>query len=149
MSLINLRDTLNKNKEDAFQRKNENDQRNWISEGLAMFGDILRNNNNDIRNLSEKVIHSLVKYVNANQGAIYILQLEEQSKPYFEMTACYAYDKQKFAEKRIEWNEGLVGTCAQEKDFILLTEIPDSYLEITSGLGKARPQVPNLSSLAE
>jgi len=139
-SLINLRDTLRKNKDEAQQRKKEDDQRNWISEGLAKFGDILRNNNNKIKELTETLIQNLVKYINANQGAIYILNDTDPDNQFFEMTACYAYDKKKFADKRIEWNDGLIGACALEKDIIVLTDIPDSYLEITSGLGKANPR---------
>ncbi|MFS8118474.1 MAG: response regulator, partial [Microcoleus sp.] len=35
--------------------------------------------------------------------------------------------------------EGLVGQCALEKERILLTEVPDNYVKISSGLGESAP----------
>jgi two-component system, sensor histidine kinase and response regulator len=37
--------------------------------------------------------------------------------------------------------EGLVGQCAKERRAIVLTEVPDGYLKIASGLGEAKPRV--------
>jgi PAS domain S-box-containing protein len=139
-TLIDLRDNLKKSKEDAFLRKKEDDQRNWISEGLAHFGEILRQNNNDLNKMSYDIISQLVKYLKINQGGIFLLQEDENKQPYFLQTGAYAYDRKKFANKKILWGEGLIGTCALERKTIYLTEVPDNYLTITSGLGKANPR---------
>jgi len=138
-SLINLRDNLKNNKLIELKRHNEDDQRNWVAEGLAKFSEILRNNNDDIKELSYSIIHNLVKYLQANQGGFFILH-DESNEKYFEMTACYAFDRKKFTDKRIEWGDGLIGTCALEKRTIYMKEIPDNYVLITSGLGKANPR---------
>ncbi len=137
-SLVNLRDSLKKNKINEIQRRKEDEQRNWIAEGLAKFGEILRNNNDNIKELSFNIINNLVKYLEANQGGFFILH-DENSNKYFEMSACYAYDRKKFANKSIEWGDGLIGTSAIEKHTIYLNEIPDDYVHITSGLGKSNP----------
>jgi PAS domain S-box-containing protein len=137
-SLINLRDNLIKNKQiDLFRRK-EDEQRNWVAEGLAKFSDILRKNNDNLNELSFNIIKNLVKYLNANQGGFFILQ-ESMDEKYFDLSACYAYDRKKFSDKRIQWGDGLIGTCAKEKKTIYMTNVPDNYVLITSGLGKANP----------
>jgi PAS domain S-box-containing protein len=138
-SLINLRDNLNTNKSIEMKRRKEDDQRNWVAEGLAKFSEILRKNNDNMQVLSYDIINNLVKYLNANQGGFFILH-EEGLEKYFEMTACYAYDRKKFADRRVEWGDGLIGTCAMERQTIHITNVPDGYVFITSGLGKANPR---------
>lgn len=137
-ALINLRNNLLKNKNIEILRRKEDDQRNWVAEGLAKFSEILRKNNDNLNDLAYNIIINLVKYLNANQGGFFILQDQEEEK-YFEMSACYAYDRKKFADKRIPWDDGLIGTCALEKKTIYMTNVPNEYVTITSGLGKATP----------
>ena len=139
-TLIDLRDNIKKSKEETSIRKKEDDQRNWISEGLAQFGEILRQNNNDLDTLSYNIIIGLVKYIKANQGGFFLAKESKTGERFFQQTGAYAYDRKKFANKRIDWSEGLIGTCALERKTIFLTEVPDGYLNITSGLGKANPR---------
>ncbi|MFO7658556.1 MAG: GAF domain-containing protein, partial [Bacteroidales bacterium] len=139
-SLINLRDTLKRNNEAQEKRRKEDEQRNWIAEGLARFGDILRTNNDNLEHLSFIVIKELVKYINAIQGSFYMLNNDDPNYIFFDQTALFAYERKKFADKKIKWGDGLVGTCAIERQPIYMTKIPESYVNITSGLGKSNPK---------
>ena len=47
--------------------------------------------------------------------------------------------KKKNIPKEFAIGEGLVGQCALEKEKILLTNVPQGYVKISSGLGKAKP----------
>ncbi len=138
-SLINLRNELKRSQEEEDARKNEDKQRHWITEGLARFGDILRENIGDIDKLSNEVVMNLVKYVNAQQACFFLLQ-ERDGQKIFNMTASYAYGRKKYPNKEIQWGEGLVGACAQEKKTIFIKETKEDYVKITSGLGKANPR---------
>jgi PAS domain S-box-containing protein len=118
----------------------EEKQRNWVTESRAKFIDILRSRNDDMRALAENIITNLVKTMRANQGALYLVNEEQDALPHIEIAACYAYERKKYLSQRIESGEGLVGQCVLEKASIYMTDIPANYLRITSGLGEASPK---------
>jgi methyl-accepting chemotaxis protein len=119
-----------------------------VNVGLAKFSDILRNKKSlDLKNLTDDILNNLVKYVNANQGAIFILEGDAKSGQHLEMLSCYAYSRKKFLNKRIEIGEGLVGQCVLEKQATYMTKVPEDYLSITSGLGAATPREVLISPL--
>ena len=138
-SLISLRNYLKNNIEEESKRKTEDSKRSWMSEGMAKFGEILRRDVDNMEEFAFNLISNLVKYLNANQGGFFLVETNDRDERYFDMKACYAYDRRKFADKTIEWGEGIVGTCALEKQSIYMTDIPENYLTITSGLGHSNP----------
>lgn len=132
-ALINMRNNLAKVAED-------DKKRNWATGGLARFAELLRTNNNDLMKLTDEIISNLVKYLKANQGALYIVDdAAEGEEPTMSMKACYAWDKKKFLNHQIYKGEGLAGQAWQEGDIVYLTEVPQNYIKITSGLGDANP----------
>ncbi len=139
-AIVDLRNTLEKSKLEEEKRREEDRQRNWAAEGLAKFAEILRNERENLQELTYSIISNLVKYINANQGGFYLLDDTSANEKFFNLTACYAYERRKYADRRIEWGDGLVGACALEKETTVLKKVPDSYLHITSGLGKSNPE---------
>ncbi len=136
--LLNQSQNDLKNKlEELEVAREEEKKRNWTSEGLAKFGDILRSDK-DVVNLSDELLSALVKYINANQGGIYAV-IEKKEETYIELVSGYAYDQKKYNEKRIEIGQGLLGQTYKEKGYKYLSEVPQGYIEITSGLGEATP----------
>jgi HAMP domain-containing protein/PAS domain-containing protein len=133
-SLINMRNNLQKVAE-------EDKLRIWATEGIAKFGDIMRQNYTSIVQFAEEIIINLSNYVKANQGGIFIIDehSETDPEPFMAMQACYAWDRQKYLEKKIYRGEGLAGQAWQEKRTIYVTSIPQDYVHITSGLGKSNP----------
>jgi|GEM_PF-73892 PAS domain S-box-containing protein len=140
ISLVNMQQSLKKAKIEEEQRKIEDQKRQWANEGLAKFGEILRQNNDKINVLAAEIVKNVVHYVNANQGGLFMLNDDDPNNQYFELLAAFAYNRQKYITRHILPGEGLVGTCALEKQTIYLTEIPENYIKITSGLGEALPR---------
>ncbi|NPA36451.1 MAG: PAS domain S-box protein [Chlorobi bacterium] len=136
-SLVRLKEYMIKNKREEEQRRIEEEQRTWVTNGLAQFGELLRKTNNDLEELSFSIIRYIVDYLKINQAGFFLLNQPEEGEPYFEQKACIAYDRKKYADKIIKWEEGLIGRCALEKETIYLTDVPNDYMNITSGLGEA------------
>lgn len=116
--------------------------RNWLNSGLARFSDILRNKNSlSLDDLANEILSNLVKYVKANQGAVFLLEGEKQENDqHLKMIACYAYERKKYMDRRIELGEGMAGQCALEKEMIYLKDVPSNFVSITSGLGETTPR---------
>jgi PAS domain S-box-containing protein len=139
-SLNILKDKMIKAQEEHGLRMKDDETRNWINTGIALFNDLLRQNNNNINALSYSLIEKMVEYLNANQGGIFLVEGNSEENKQIVMAAGFAYDRRKYLNKTLEIKEGLLGTCYFEKQSIYLKEIPQDYLEITSGLGQGSPK---------
>jgi len=133
LSLISMRDQMKK-------IADEEKQRNWATEGLARFVDILRTKNDDLKELADIIISSIIKYMNANQGSLYVINEDDPANINLELIACYAYNRKKYLTQRIGLGEGLVGQAVLEKATVYMTNLPPDYLKISSGLGEALPR---------
>jgi CHASE3 domain sensor protein/putative methionine-R-sulfoxide reductase with GAF domain len=121
--------------------KKEDDIRIWTNEGLSKFGDLIRKYQDDITMLSDELISNIVVYLKAQQGGLFFLNDEDPHHRYLDLVGCYAYQRKKFLEKKIELGQGMVGQCFLEGETTYLTNIPEDYVSITSGLGETNPQV--------
>ena len=114
--------------------------RNWTVNGVAKFSDLLREKQNlDTSEIAYVFISALVHYLEANQGAVYLIN-RDLEKPMAEAVAAYAYSKRKHPKRSFYLNEGLVGRCIQDNEVIYMDDIPTNYIHITSGLGDALPR---------
>jgi PAS domain S-box-containing protein len=138
-ALLNLQESLRIAKEEEDKRKMEETQRNWVAEGLAQFADILRDSSSNFNEFASIILRKIILYVNANQGGLFTYHDNDENNIYLELQTAYAYDRKKYINKTVQLGEGLVGTCAIEKATIYLTELPENYIEIGSGLGASRP----------
>jgi putative methionine-R-sulfoxide reductase with GAF domain len=131
-ALIEMRDDIREANELEQKRK-------WANEGLAKFNEIIRKNANQAQELTFQVLAELVRYIDANQGAIFLIEEDDKKEPCLELTASYAYNRRKYSQQRIYMGDGLVGQVWQEGEMLYLTKIPPHYVRIGSGLGDALP----------
>lgn len=110
----------------------------WSSEGVAHFGAILRENSDDLKSLCDKLLTDLIKYIDANQGAIFLFN--EENKEVLDLISVYAWGRKKYITASVEVGEGLIGQAAIERETVFLTDVPENFIKITSGLGDANPR---------
>lgn len=115
-------------------------QRNWTIEGQALFSDILSKYSADFTQLSDEIVRKLVTYVGALQGGLFIVnKTDGEKEECLELASCFAYDRKKFVNNRVEKGEGVVGQVWQEGKGVFITDLPDDHMLIKSGLGDQRP----------
>jgi len=139
-SLLLMRDNLKQASEEAELRRIENYQRGWTSQGLAEFGEMLRESKESLEELTNQILTRLVRYLDASVGGLFIINDDLKEDTYLELIAFYAYDRRKYIEKRIEIGESLVGQCVLENETIFMNEIPKGYLHVSSGMGGDDPR---------
>ncbi|UII18944.1 Cache 3/Cache 2 fusion domain-containing protein [Fulvivirga ligni] len=134
-ALINMRDSLK-------QAADDYDQRNWISQGHNKLNAIIRVNQDSIQNLCKALLPELVSYVNACQCGVFV-QEQEGDKTYLELKGTYAWGRHRHNTGRIEVDpdmaHSLIDQVFLEKKYIVMNDLPDGFVNITSGLGEANP----------
>ena len=118
----------------------EEQKRKWANEGLAKFVDIMRSSDADLAVLGDKITSTLVSYTRSNQGGLYILNDDNERNRYLELISLFAWDIKKHEQQIVKPGQGLLGQAFLEKETTYLTDIPEEYVRITSGLGGANPK---------
>ncbi|HJR09594.1 MAG TPA: HAMP domain-containing protein [Pyrinomonadaceae bacterium] len=124
--IINLRDTTQKNTE-----------QDWLKTNLARFTRMLQGQR-DMATVSQLVLSELAPLVDAQQGVFYV-NASNNGSPLMKLLGGYAFTERKNLSNEYKAGQGLVGQCVLEKERILLTNVPDNYIRIGSGLGEAPP----------
>jgi HAMP domain-containing protein/signal transduction histidine kinase/ActR/RegA family two-component response regulator len=122
----NLRDTTLRNEE-----------QDWLKTNLTKFTRMLQGQR-DFLTVGNLILSELAPLVAAQQGAFYIMN-DANGESDLRLLASYAQQEGNGAKNRFKLGEGLVGQAALEKRRMLLTDVPDNYAKVSSGLREFRP----------
>lgn len=109
----------------------------WISFGLAQFSALFRENEEDLDLLATKTLSKLANYMQVQQGTLYILS--DDDNPKMEVRAAWAHTNREVLKQQVSLGEGMVGQCWLEKEEIYINDVPQSHVNIESGMGAAAP----------
>jgi len=129
-----LGNAISKMRNNLATMSEETESQNWLKTGQAELNEKMRGEQ-DIIELSENIVTYIASYIDANLGAIYL----KDEKDKLRLVSSYSYTKRKNLSNEFEVGSGVVGQAALEKKPILLTNVPDDYLKINSGLGEGKP----------
>jgi|GEM_PF-3018732 len=127
---------LNKTLEELNAARVNDEKQNWININFANLLSLMRSEKDESK-LYDLIVSTVVKSVKANQAMLFIYHSEEQE---FRLICAHAYERKKYMDKNIRAGEGLVWECYLEKSNIIMTDVPNNYVSITSGLGEATPR---------
>ncbi len=113
--------------------------RQKISEWNAKITEILQYSTS-VKELSHGVIRALTDFLEIEQAASYFINDIDASDIFLELTAGFAYSKNRIFTEKISIQDGLTARCIKEKQEILLSEIPSDYIKIVSGFGETLPK---------
>jgi len=130
------RESLQQTNESLERVSAENERRNWILTGAS---DLTAQVRGDLSmsELSQQVIAEVCNRVGAQIGALYTIN---ESSGKLEISGSFAYPLPEGPAPSFAFKEGLVGQAAFENRPLSVTDVPESYFYIRSGLGEMRPR---------
>ena len=93
-------------------------------------------------NIDEKVksyFEELCNELKICVGALYVAKTENNSR-YIELKNAYAFVLPDSKNIRYEYGEGIAGQAAKSMKMLQLKDVPEGYITVLSGLGKATPK---------
>ena len=133
-----LKDTINEMIRNLKDTTHKNTEQDWLKTNLAKFSRMLQGQK-DLNTVGRLILSELAPVVAAQHAVFYVLDTGSEL-PQLTLLASYAFEGNAAQGKRLGLGEGLIGQCALEKEKILLTNVPDNYIRIASGLGGASPR---------
>jgi PAS domain S-box-containing protein len=112
------------------------EQINWQNVGITKLAEVIRENNGK-EEIFKNVLNFIARYTNSLKGLLYIYS---HGKNILLYGAGYGVPRKEGVNHNLHLGEGLAGQCLKEKDIIHLTEIPEDFVKIDSGLGDAIPK---------
>ena len=133
-----LKDNVNKmirTLEETTLKTNEQD---WLKTNLTRFTQRLQGQK-ELLPVAKLILSELAPLVNMQHGVFYMHEKKE-GEGELRLLASYAYRERRGLSNCFRLGEGLVGQCALEQERILITDVPEDYVQVNSGLGSAPPR---------
>jgi HAMP domain-containing protein/signal transduction histidine kinase/DNA-binding response OmpR family regulator len=146
--VADLKDNINQMIANLRETTERNESQDWLNSNLARFSGLMQGQR-DLGTVSKLIMSELTPTVNAQFGAFFLTDTDGDGNGNgagqgevgeLALVASYGYKKRKNVSNRFKPGEALVGQAALEKKPILITEPPDDYIHVASGLGEATPR---------
>ena len=134
-----LKDNINQMIGNLRETTARNAAQDWLNSNLARFSGMLQGQR-DQKTVARMLMSEVTPLVDAHHGAFYIAETRrDDEETELRLIATYGYKERKSIANRFKVGEAIVGQAALERKPIVITEAPDDYIKITSGLGEAAP----------
>jgi HAMP domain-containing protein len=132
-----LRNSINEMIRNLRETTRYNTEQDWLKTNLTRFTRLLQGQR-DVGAVAQAVVSELAPVASVQHGVFYLNEAAD-GQPTLRLFASYGYKERKHIASQFRLRESLVGQCAFEKQRILIQDVPDDYVKISSGLGEATP----------
>jgi len=132
-----LKDNINTMISNLRETTESNREQDWLKTNLARFTGMLQGQR-ELSTVGKMLLSELAPLVNAHQGTVYHYSSTDYEAGELALLSSYAQSGSIRLAPTIGLGEGLVGQCAVEKTRIMLTNVPNDFVTVSSSLGEAR-----------
>jgi hypothetical protein len=129
-----LKDNINTMIDNLRLTTERNTEQDWLKTNLARFTSMLQGQR-ELSNVGRMLLSELAPLVEAQHGVIYQVNVDG-----LELLHAYADDAEAGHPPRLKLGEGLIGQCARDARRLLITELPENVVPISSGVFRAMPK---------
>ena len=134
-----LKDNINQMIGNLRETTERNAAQDWLNSNLARFSGMLQGQR-DQKTVARLLMSEVTPIVAAHHGAFYVAEDSgEDEETELHLVASYGYKERKSLANRFKVGEALIGQAALERKVIVITQAPEHYITIASGLGEAAP----------
>jgi signal transduction histidine kinase/DNA-binding response OmpR family regulator/HAMP domain-containing protein len=136
-----LKDRVNQMIANLRETTQQNAEQDWLKTNLARISSMMQGQR-DLQTVSRMLMSEISPLVKAQHGAFFMVDGEGNGDPSssaLQLVASYGYKRRKNLSNEFRFGEGLPGQAALEMKSILVTNAPEDYVKVTSGLGESLP----------
>jgi two-component system chemotaxis sensor kinase CheA len=113
------------------------EQQNWVKSQITEMATTFQGVT-DIHMLTQLFINKVAGLSEAHYGVIYLRKFTDKND-YLSKSASFADQAEEVGAQEFRMGEGLVGQCALDNRILIVKQVPNDYIKITSGLGRTSP----------
>ena len=132
-----LKDNINAMVQSLRETTKANQEQDWLQTNLARMAGLMQGHR-DLTIVAELIMNELIPLVGAQHGMFFLAETSNNDTR-LRLIAGYGLRADIEAPSQFRLGQSLIGQVAKTKKPIVLADVPEGYLRISSGLGEAAP----------
>ncbi len=132
-----LKDNINAMVQSLRETIRANQQQDWLKTNLARLSGMMQGHR-DLTAVAELIMDELAPLVGAQHGTFFLSETDD-SDTRLRLIAGYGLRADNEAPLQYRLGQSLIGQVAKSKRSIIVADLPEGYVKISSGIGEASP----------
>jgi HAMP domain-containing protein len=132
-----LKDNVNTMVQSLRETTRANQEQDWLKTNLARIAGLMQGHR-DLTVVAELIVNELIPLIGAQHGTFFLAEANGEETR-LRLIAGYGLRADIEAPSQFRLGQSLIGQVAKTKKPIIVTEVPEDYVKISSGLGEAAP----------